>query len=53
MVYFDTHSSNKELPSPSQSRRAQSVAAEFSQMRSNVENTIWGKVVASPESGPW
>jgi len=21
--------------------------------RSNVENTIWGKVVASPESGPW
>jgi len=25
------------------------VAAE----RSNAENTIWGKVVASPESGPW
>jgi len=22
-------------------------------LRSNVENTIWGKVVASPESGPW
>jgi len=21
--------------------------------RSNAENTIWGKVVASPESGPW
>jgi hypothetical protein len=21
--------------------------------RSNVENTIWGKVVASPELGPW
>jgi hypothetical protein len=21
--------------------------------RSNVENTIWGKVVASPESGSW
>ncbi len=21
--------------------------------RSNTENTIWGKVVASPESGPW
>jgi hypothetical protein len=21
--------------------------------RSNVENTIWGKVVASPKSGPW
>ncbi len=21
--------------------------------RSNIENTIWGKVVASPESGPW
>jgi hypothetical protein len=21
--------------------------------RNNVENTIWGKVVASPESGPW
>jgi hypothetical protein len=21
--------------------------------RGTVENTIWGKVVASPESGPW
>ncbi len=21
--------------------------------QSNIENTIWGKVVASPESGPW
>jgi hypothetical protein len=21
--------------------------------RSNAENTIWGKVMASPESGPW
>jgi len=30
------------------------IKAIWMQVRwSNVENTIWGKVVASPESGPW
>jgi hypothetical protein len=37
MVYSDTHTGSRELPSP----------------RSVAENTIWGKVVASPEFGPW
>jgi hypothetical protein len=36
---------------PSESREKSAIRMWL--LRSNVENTIWGKVVASPESGPW